>query len=727
MMHRVAITLTGLAPALLLTAGLLQATTPAGPPAGAIALQDHDLQHGPTLAYRPWSASVTRQGDIVEYLLNTDGSLHTDVPIGASLPRHGSTAGCGRPASGCWSARAAFHQRGANDPRRRYWQQRRLFTGNPGQVDFTWDRLAPAQQTLLDAATAAAGLTGAWASDILNHARGERRHEQQHAQLPGSTGLLRNRGSVPEEITTSPVYIGAPREALHHLPGYSAFADSHRQRAGRIAAGTGAGLLHVFDARDGSEVYAYLPSMLLEAIGKRARDTTALPVSTAVGGELTVASIESGGPGWRTILAGGGGEGFAGLYVLDVTEAAFTGDKLLFEKSGGAWGHVHGRPRVGRIGAAPGNSTWTLFSGNGYHTAPGHPTALMLVDLATDSQTVLTLPGVTGGLSAPVLLDSNADDSVDFVFAGDANGDLWMFLIDPLNAAGSVARRIYRGDPQRPVVHAPAIARHPQEPGYLVVFAASPRNGSGLSGTLQAIRVDVSDPAALLADLPWTDVELLTRTLRVMSSGTGQPVRIAAGSDPVRYRCNTTAGPCTSLQRGWRIVLPGCGERLTGTPRIRAGRVQFTTQTGDKTCAGTARGRENWLMSLDLVQGHDAGRAVFDLNHDRMIDAHDAMQVAGRSFWPVGIRVGDGNISIPVHVRVAAGSDALLVNRLQPLAAVTTPGGATGLQGNPVAPAAPPGNGNTQASVTPMLKPVVLPARGPAVRSGRRSWMDIVH
>jgi Tfp pilus tip-associated adhesin PilY1 len=714
---------------LLLTTSLLLAAMAAGPKpsAGAIALQDHDLLHGPTLAYRPWSDPVTLQGDIVQYLLNTDGSLHTDVLIGASLPRHGSTAGCGRPVSGCWSVRAAFHQRGANDPRRRYWQQRRLFTGNQGQVDFTWDRLAPAQQTLLDAATAAAGLTGAWASDVLNHARGERRHEQQHARLPGSTGLLRNRASMPGEITTSPVYIGAPRDALHHLPGYSAFADTYRQRPGRIAAGSVAGLLHVFDARDGSEVYAYLPSMLLEAIGKRARHTPALPVSTAVGGEITIASIESGGPGWRTILAGGGGEGFAGLYVLDVTEAAFTGDKLLFEKSGGTWGHVHGRPRVGRIGTTPGNSNWTLFSGNGYHTAPGHPTALMLVDLATGSQTALTLPGVTGGLSAPVLLDSNADDSVDFVFAGDANGDLWMFLIDPLNPAGSAARRIYRGDPQRPVIHAPALARHPQEAGYLVVFPASPRDGSGLSGSLQVLWIDVPDPTLVPADPPWTDSELLTRTLSEVSSGTGQPVRIAAGSDPVRYRCTATAGTCPSLQRGWRLVLPGCAEQLTGTPRIRAGRVQFTTQTGDKTCIGTARGHENWLVSLDLTQGHDAGRAVFDLDHDQVINAHDAVQVAGRDTWPVGIQPGDGSISVPVHVRVTPGNDALLVNRVQPLAAVTSPTGTTGLQTKPAAPASLSGNGNMQAPVARVLKPVVMPARGPAVRSGRRSWMDIVH
>ncbi|MGB5261741.1 MAG: PilC/PilY family type IV pilus protein [Gammaproteobacteria bacterium] len=723
----------GLLGALVVTGSLLPAAP--GPvlherlPSAAIALQDQDLRYGPIAAYRPWSDTATRQGDIVEYSLTANAGLHTDVPIGASPPRHGLAGGCGRPATGCWSARAAFQLRGANDPHSRYWQQRKLFTGNQGQVDLTWESLSPAQQTLLDAATAAAGHTGAWASDILNHARGERHHEQQYARLPGSTGLLRNRGSTPGEITTAAVYIGPPGEALHDEPGYAAFAAAHRQRPGRIAAGSGAGLLHVFDAVDGSEVYAYLPSMLLESIGKRARHATAPPVSTAVGGSLTVASIEAGGSGWRSILAGGGGSGFTGLYVLDVTEPAFTDDKLLFEKSAGAWGHVYGRPRIGRIATSSGNSAWTLFSGNGYHAAPGHPSALMLVDLATGSETVLTLPGNTGGLSAPVLLDTDGDDSVDLVFAGDTQGDLWMFAIDPLNPAGTDATRIYRGNPQRPLIHGPAIARHPDEPGYLVIFPASPRPGSGLSGTVHALWVDLSGPDVQHAGLPATDSDLLTRSLDELSSGAGRRVRIASDHKPVRYRCPDRLRPCPALHRGWRIVLPGCGERLTGTPFIRAGRVQFTTQAGDTQCTGTSHNTENWLMSLDISHGHDADQAVYDLNHDQVIDARDALQNTGRLTWPVGIQPGDGKLSVPVLVRVTADSDALLVNRLLPLAAVASPGGMMGPYGQSTGPPALPGNESVQTPVTRpgILDPVVLPARGPLGTDGRRSWMDSVY
>jgi type IV pilus assembly protein PilY1 len=725
MMHHSPI---GLLAALCLTGSLLRATP--GPvmdeilPSAAIALQDRDLRYGPIAAYRPWSDQATRQGDIVEYLLTADAGLHTDVPVGASPPRHGTAGGCGRASTGCWSARAALHQRGANDPQGRYWRQRKLFTRNRGQVDFTWDRLSPAQRSVLDTATAAAGHTGAWASDILNHTRGERRHEQQHARLPGSTGLLRNRGTLPGSITGTPVYIGPPDEALHDEPGYTAFAATYRQRPGRIAAGSSDGLLHVFDAIDGSEAYAYLPSMLLEAIGKRALHASKPPVGTAAGGNLTVASIEAGGSGWRSVLAGGGGSGFAGVYVLDVTEPGFTGDKLLFEKSAGAWGHVYGRPRIGRIAMSSGNSTWTLFSGNGYHTAPGHPSALMLVDLANGSETALTLPGVTGGLSAPVLLDTDGDNDVDLVFAGDTEGDLWMFTMDPFSPD---ATRIYRGDPQRPLLHAPAIARHPEGPGYLVIFSTSPRPGSGLSGTVQALWIDSSDPDMRHADHPASDSDLLTRSLDEATSGTGRRVRRVTDHAPVRYNCPDSVRPCPTLHRGWRVVLPGCGERLTGTPHIRAGRVQFTTQAGDTGCTNTSRKSDTWLMSLDIMHGHDADQAVFDLNHDRLIDTRDVVPMSGRLTWPVGIQLGEGKLSVATLVRVTADRDALLVNRLLPLTAIASPGRMTGLQGQTAAPATSSGNAGTRQTVTRtgILKPVVLPARGPSLPDGRRSWMDI--
>ena len=707
--------------------GSLQSATPAGPlpvnanVAGEIALQEHDLQKGRTIGYRPWFNPGSGQGDLVEYMLGTTGALDTDVDIDASPPTPGSAGGCSRPAAGCWSARAGFFANGADDPHSHYWQQRKLFTGNHGQVDFAWDRLGPGQQALLDNATAArsAIAPGAWDSDILNYIRGQRLHEQQNALLPGSSGKLRNRTGVLGNIPATPAYIGPARELLGHVDGYRAFAAASQNRPGRIAAGANDGMLHVFDAADGSEVYAYIPSMLLKTLGRLAGQPAPGPQRDYVAGELAVASVELGRSNWRTVLIGGGGPGFAGLYALDVTDAAFTPDKLLFEKSGGVWGHVSGQPRIGRIGEQPGNAAWYVFSGNGYQKSPRHPAALMLVNLDTQVETAIQLPGVTGGLSAPVLLSTDDNDTVELVFAGDINGDLWMFEIDAVNPGNSQATRLYQGSPQRPITTAPAIAKYPSAPGYLVYFASNPRPGPGSAGAIQAIWINTADMAALRASLPCTDSRLQTRSLVIAPAGTATPVRVVPDHDPVRYFCPPGVAPCPALHRGWRIVLPGCHEQLTGSPRIRAGRLQFTTSGTGADCADGSNVDGNWMMSLDYVQGHDNGKAVYDINNDQVIDNRDSIKLAGVNRLPVGIHIGAGRVSPPAHVRVAAAIDSVIINRLPPTAAVNPAPGTAGSNGgrdNHVPPGAPPA----------VLLPVTLPASGPRVKTGRRSWIDIV-
>jgi Tfp pilus tip-associated adhesin PilY1 len=704
------------------------ALIPPGP--GAIALQDHDVQNGETIAYRPWFDPVSGRGDLIEYTITAAGSALTDVNTGAIPPVPGSTGGCHRTTGGCWSAGAAYHANGADDPHAHYWQQRNLFTGNNGQADFTWDQLGPGQQALLDSATAALPVTpqGAWDSEVLNYIRGKRLHEQQHATLPGSSGLFRSRASVLGDITSTPAYIGPPRELLGHVAGYNAFTSAHQKRDGRVAVGSNDGMLHVFDTADGTEVYAYIPSMLLDKLGKLTGYPPPWQHRYHVAGEQTVASVELGRSNWRTLLVGGGGPGFAGLYALDVTDPAFTHDKLLFEKHGGWWGHVYGQPRIGRVGSPPGNAAWYVFSGNGAHPSARHPTALILIDLETLAETAVALPGVTGGLSAPVLLSTDDNDTVELAFAGDMNGDLWMFAIDATSPGSSSAVRIYQGNSQHPIRHAPAIAKHPTAPGYLVYFASRPLPGSGTSGTIQAIWLNTADPAALHAALPYTDSDLLTRTFTSVPVGTATQVRIVSDHNPVQYHCPTGVSPCPALHRGWRIKLPDCGEQLNGKPRVRAGRLQFTTTSTASGCAGGRQAGGNWTMSLDYLHGHDNGRTVYDLNNDNIIDHRDSISLSGKNTPPVGIQLADGNISPPVHIRVDASTDRLVINRLLPLAAVNP---APGMAGNnrpghgPLpAPArrkpAQPGVSLTDA------QPVIMPVTGTNAKTGRRSWIDLV-
>jgi hypothetical protein len=155
---------------------------------GQYTLQNNDLLNAGTIAYRPWFENGAWQGEIVEYLIAQDGSRSTDVAVGANPATHGSSGGCNRSASGCWSARASFIDNGADNPTGSYWQTRNIFTYNSaavtllnpgGQVDFTWDELDDTQRQQVDPATynyivtaADPTLNTATASDILNYVRG---------------------------------------------------------------------------------------------------------------------------------------------------------------------------------------------------------------------------------------------------------------------------------------------------------------------------------------------------------------------------------------------------------------------------------------------------------------------------------------------------------------------------------------------------------------------------
>ncbi|MDH3980991.1 MAG: PilC/PilY family type IV pilus protein [Gammaproteobacteria bacterium] len=691
---------------------------------GQYALQSTDLLNSNTIAYRPWFENGAWQGDIIEYLINQDGSRSTDVSVGANPATQGASGGCGRPETGCWSARASFIDNDADNPTGTYWQSRNIFTYNSaavddalnpnGQVAFTWDLLSETQRARIDPATynyivAAADptLNTATASDILNYVRGERLHEKINDTETGSLGDLRTRYSVLGDITGTPVYIGPPRELLRNVDGFTTFLADQAERPGRIAFGANDGMLHVLNDYDGSEAYAYVPSMVLGKLGKLAARYESYRHTYYVDGELTTGSVQIGSstPVWHTILSGGGGAGFPGLFALDVTGENYSEDKLLFEKTGGNWGHVYGRPRHGFIGASNADPTWHIFTGNGYSTSSLHPTLLMMVNLDDNSVTEIdTHSSNHGGLSAPVLLSTDDDDQTEVVFAGDINGDLWMFQIDQTTPSSSTALKIFDGDPDQPISNAPAIAKHPTEEGYMVyigtgsIFSAADALNDGLASggdpvdqadytdiqSVYGIWIDTTNLDTLISGnhFPITSGDLQSQTLAETSKVfiEGQPaedVRYIPSANEVYYRCPFGIDPCPTLHLGWKIDLPNCGERLVGSPFVRAGRIQFVTTnpTGPTPfCGERSMTGDSWVMSLDYMQGSDNNKIVYNLNGDSELNNGDAITISDVYKAPVGLSLGPGNIAQPTFARLKAGVDKMFINGIQlPVAPLDDP------------------------------------------------------
>ena len=319
--------------------------TPSTQPAavlGKYALQDTSLAGG-TLAYRPFFENGAWQGDIIQYKIDANGSRSTDASVGSNAPVvAGSSGGCGKTApDGCWMARATFESKVASVTD--YWKEitggRNIFTygdtDDDGvadtQVDFLWSNLSDTQQAILDPATAAvllpSPLNEDYDSPILNFVRGDDSNEKANG------GTYRNRYSLLGDIINSwPIYVGTPREN-YTLPSFITFKNLYtgaNKRDGRIFVGANDGMLHACDEDDGSEVYAYVPSMLH---GKLDR-LTVLPYDNVnhtsyVDGKLTSVSAQVNGT-WKTVLAGGLGAGGAGLFALDVTNPDASNDKILF-------------------------------------------------------------------------------------------------------------------------------------------------------------------------------------------------------------------------------------------------------------------------------------------------------------------------------------------------------------------------------------------------------------
>ena len=683
---------------------------------GRYALKSRDLAGGAdTRAYRSWFENGSYQGDIIEYEIQAiTGVRRTDVAVGDNPATSGTLGYCGESVgSGCWSARATFIANGADNVAGTYWKNRNIFTTNSesgNQVDFLWDNLSAAQKSALDpdiiadpdgdpttsdAVNPNVSQNNQYFSPILNYVIGDRSNERNQPD-----GDLRRRYSVLGDITRSPVYIGPPEEIFLGLDGFSEFRSANTLRAGlragRIAAPSNDGMLHIFDETNGDETMAYVPSMVIGKLDALASRNATYEHTYYLDGELTVGSAQVdattctdtpsedySGCNWTTILTGGGGAGFRGLFALNMTDPAYSSTgKVVFEKDGTAvdqhgdavFGYIYDRPRIGALGTTA-DPAWYVFTGNGYDSDIGVAKLLMISLDGTHS--VISVPTAAGsrGLSAPVLLSSDTTDlMVETVFAGDLNGDLWMFRINKASPASSTAVRVYVGSPDQPITAAPAIAKHPSDNGsYLVYFGTgsilSEHDALDDGPPLQSINA-VYIPASWIDGTVTTPTPIIPTDLESQTLDTNtltafsQDLRVMSSHNAVDFVCpDSTQDPClTDLDKGWTLTFPDCGQRLVGTPFVRAGRVQFVTSnpTGTLACNNTTTlSGDSWVMSLDYLTGSDGNTVVYNLNGDGELTTADKVD----NKFPVALSLGSGNIAQPAFVRLTDnGIDKMYIN-----------------------------------------------------------------
>jgi hypothetical protein len=592
---------------------------PVSQPIVAIApyvLKDTNLKAGNTKAYRPWFEMEKWQGDIIQYGVTSSGALSTDVIIASD----GSVSSPGTN----WSAREKMMTADLAD--KDYWKNsRKIITSITGtdQSVFKWSELTTAQKLEIDPADNEK-------ERIIEFLRGSRKEEDSK---------FRVRAGILGDITNSaPVYVGTPSTGYNTLPGYVAFQNTNIARAGRVYVGANDGMIHAFDESTGSEIYAYIPSMLFPRLGSlSAHNYTHKDYHT---GELVAADAQIGST-WKTILAGGLGAGGKGLFALDITnpnlsnETSNTGSdkKVLWEKHGtdNDLGHIYGQSTVALLP----NGKWYVINGNGYGSANGDA-VLYLVEVGTGTKISISTVGTQGnGLSSPTLVDTDFDSVADTAYAGDLQGNLWKFDLSDLTQSGTL---LFSAGTSKPITVQPEVAKHPNQ-GYMVYFGT----GSALSET-DRLNTDQQSIYAIWDKGIQVSDSCATLVCQTFSAD------ITSGTAIVTTLTNNQ--PNWTTHKGWKVDLPHSGERLLGHPQLRDGRLQFVTHNP------IGELNESWLVELAYLSGGDSGKVIFDISNNGSLGIED--KVSGVS--PSGLYLGKGIFSQPAIARVDNGIDTLFIN-----------------------------------------------------------------
>jgi len=328
--------------------------------------------------------------------------------------------------------------------------------------------------------------------DLLNYLRGDRTFEGPDdngiarfrvrseditiPNVPSSSSFISDPPILGDIVHSGPLFVGDPvlnwptgNGTAGSFPAspndYSTWKDSIN-RTPVIYVGANDGMLHGFDATNGEELMAYIPSSVYsnnnsEGLHYLAEpgyqhgyyvDNTASRTDAYIRGRNSDGSRSS--RDWRSVLVGtlrGGGKG---VFALDVTDperfanndAGNAAEIALWEftsNDDADLGFTFSRPTIVPTNATEGGSgpiRWAAIFGNGYNDGGDCRAKLFVLFLdggldgtwtaGTDYLELDTEVGSVAdcnGLSNVSIVDFNGDGKADGAYGGDLHGNMWAF------------------------------------------------------------------------------------------------------------------------------------------------------------------------------------------------------------------------------------------------------------------------------------------------------------
>jgi type IV pilus assembly protein PilY1 len=494
--------------------------------------------------------------------------------------------------------------------------------------------------------------------NLINFLRGQTDHEDRSTNL----GALDNRlfryreSTLGDALESQPVFIANP-VFTYFDPGYEEFAATYASRAGRVYIGTNDGMLHAFAASNGSEQWAYVPSMVIPNMWKLADKDYSARHTNFINGSPIVSDIcpkdppaTCSGSEWKTILVGGLSAGGRGYYALDITDPSDPSyPKLLWEfttAEDSDLGYTYGNPVI----TAKSDGTWVVLVTSGYNnTSPGDGQGHLYVLNAGSGAIISKIGTGAGSTTTPSGLakiagwnDNASSNRATFVYGGDLLGNVWRFNINSTVTAAIGTGDVMQfaslldslGNPQ-PVTTAPVLGQINYK---RVVFVTTGKylETSDLTDTrvqsVYAIKDDnASAPLTNPAGSPRNSLTLVQQTITPVS-GTSQ-------------RTSTSNTVNFNSGRGWYSDFPDTGERSNIESRLIQGTlVVATIVPSNSVCAP---GGYSWLNFFDYLTGGPVDSIVSERYDNPIVGINYFVNGDGTS---ISVVDSSGNNLLDPHV-----------------------------------------------------------------------------
>jgi type IV pilus assembly protein PilY1 len=472
-------------------------------------------------------------------------------------------------------------------------------------------KLSTAQQALLNTPSTPPGPSDGAA--VVDYLRGTRTGE--------AAGTYRARTHLLGDIVNAQPVVVRPPQFQYADAGYAAFRTARANRPQIVLQGANDGMLHAFDAGTarvgsvpgtpgtGAEVWAYVPALVLPTLNNLSRRTgyahkyyvDATPVVGDVDFNRTVGA--SGAADWRTIAVGGLGKGGRGFYALDVTDTGaatevVTASKVLWEFPNSATtaairanvGYSFGKPIITKtkangwvvlVTAGYNNGTDSGGDGKGYLFVLNARTGEVIRAIGTG---VGTAADPSGFVHIAAYAESGAiDNTVDYVYGGDLQGNVWRFnLTDPAASANwsvkALAALVDGSGNVQPVSTEPELTKttvNGVDKRFVYVGTGLLLGNKDIPGTTGA------NPSATLTQTMYGLVDDLS------APGGATPVISPLRASLQPQTLTTTDGGATrtassstvdfASKKGWYVDLPVTGERVNTTPALAAGALVFVS------------------------------------------------------------------------------------------------------------------------------------------------------